>query len=159
LKHKLHIDTLMENGCDFIMNETQSHFDEIKFISKYCGQNNIPFVMNFFFIDKPKLLSGENLTDAIDYVLNYNPLAIGFNCITFDALSKVTERLKTDIDWGFYINCGSGNYTDKEIRCAIKPEEYANQVKHYLKLNLSFIGACCGSSPEHIKKLKALIDG
>jgi methionine synthase I (cobalamin-dependent)/ADP-heptose:LPS heptosyltransferase len=157
--HKVHIDTLMENGCDFIMNETQSHFDEIKFISKYCGQNNIPFVMNFFFIDKPKLLSGENLTDAIDYVLNYNPLAIGFNCITFDALSKVTERLKTDIDWGFYINCGSGNYTDKEIRCAIKPEEYANQVKHYLKLNLSFIGACCGSSPEHIKKLKALIDG
>ncbi len=46
----MHIDALMENGCDFIMNETQSHFDEIKFIAKYCGQNNIPFVMNFFFM-------------------------------------------------------------------------------------------------------------
>ena len=65
--HKVHIDALMESGCDFIMNETQSHFDEIKFISKYCGDNHIPYIMNFFFIDKPKLLSGENLTDAIEY--------------------------------------------------------------------------------------------
>jgi len=83
----------------------------LNFIAKYCGQNNIPFVMNFFFMDKPKLLSGENLTDAIDFVLNYHPLAIGFNCITFEALSKAVERLKPDMNWGFYLNCGSGNYT------------------------------------------------
>lgn len=157
--HRVHIDALMENGCDFIMNETQSHFDEIKFIAKYCGQNNIPFVMNFFFMDKPKLLSGENLTDAIDFVLNYHPLAIGFNCITFEALSKAVERLKPDMNWGFYLNCGSGNYTDTEINCAIQPNDYAKQVKPYLKLNPSFIGACCGSSPEHIKKVRALVDG
>lgn len=157
--HRIHIDALMENSCDFIMNETQSHFDEIKFIAKYCGQNNIPFVMNFFFIDKPKLLSGENLTDAIEYVLKFNPLAIGFNCITFEALSKAVERLKPDLNWGFYLNCGSGNYTDTEITCAISPVEYAKQVKPYLKLNPSFIGACCGSSPAHIKKIRALIDG
>lgn len=157
--HRIHIDALMENGCDFIMNETQSHFDEIKFIAKYCGQNNIPFVLNFFFIDKPKLLSGENLTDAVDYVLKYHPLAIGFNCITFDALALAVKRLKPDVSWGFYINCGSGNYTDTEISCSITPAQYAKQVKPYLKLNPSFIGACCGSSPEHIKKLRALIDG
>jgi methionine synthase I (cobalamin-dependent)/ADP-heptose:LPS heptosyltransferase len=157
--HKVHIDSLMENGCDFIMNETQSHFDEIKIIAKYCSQNNIPFVMNFFFMDKPKLLSGENLTDAIDFVMNYNPLAIGFNCITFDALEMAVERLKADINWGFYLNCGSGNYTDKEITCAISPDDYTNQIKPYLKLNPSFIGACCGSSPDHIKKIKTLIDG
>jgi S-methylmethionine-dependent homocysteine/selenocysteine methylase len=149
----------MESGCDFIMNETQSHFDEIKFIAKYCSQNNIPFVMNFFFKDKPKLLSGENLTDAIDFVMNYNPLAIGFNCITFDVLEKAVQRLKPEITWGFYLNCGGGNYSDKEITCAISPEEYVEKVKPYLKLNPSFIGACCGSSPDHIKKLKSLIDG
>lgn len=157
--HKVHIDTLMESGCDFIMNETQSHFDEIKIIAKYCSQNNIPYVMNFFFLDKPKLLSGENLSDAIDFVLNYNPLSIGFNCITFNALAKGTERIKQDINWGFYLNCGGGNYTDSDITCAISPDEYATQVKPYLKFNPAFIGSCCGSSPEHIKKLRTLIDG
>lgn len=49
----MHIDALMESGCDFIMNETQSHFDEIKFIAKYCGENHIPFVMNFSFLINP----------------------------------------------------------------------------------------------------------
>ena len=156
--HKVHIDALMEAGCDFIMNETQSHFDEIKFISKYCGENHIPFVMNFFFPDKPKLLSGENLTDAIDYVLKYHPLAIGFNCITFEALENAVKRLRPEIIWGFYLNCGSGKLTDKNIECAISPAEYMYKAKQYLKYNPSFIGSCCGSTPEHTKKIKHLID-
>lgn len=157
--HKVHIDALMESGCDFIMNETQSHFDEIKFISKYCGENHIPYIMNFFFVDKPKLLSGENLTDAIEYVLKYHPLAIGFNCITFEAFDNAVKRLKPELAWGFYLNCGSGKFTDNKIDCAVSPLEYAKLVKPYLAYNPSFIGSCCGSSPEHTKKLKSLIDG
>ncbi len=156
--HKVHIDALMESGCDFILNETQSHFDEIKFIAKYCGDNNIPFVMSFFFVDKPKLLSGENLSDAIEYVLKYNPLAIGFNCTTFDSLAGALERLKPNLNWGFYLNCGSGKFTDNKIDCAISPSEYAKNVKTYLKFQPSFIGSCCGSSPEHTKKIKLLLD-
>lgn len=156
--HKVHIDALMESGCDFIMNETQSHFDEIKFIARYCGDNNIPFVMSFFFVDKPKLLSGENLTDAIEYVLKYHPLAIGFNCITFDALAGALEHLKPNLNWGFYLNCGSGKFTDNKIDCAISPAEYATKAKAYLKYQPSFIGSCCGSTPEHTKKIKTLVD-
>jgi heptosyltransferase-2 len=156
--HKVHIDALMESGCDFIMNETQSHFDEIKFISKYCGENHIPFVMNFFFLDKPKLLSGENLTDAIEYVIKYHPLAIGFNCVTFEALENAVKRLKPELNWGFYLNCGSGQLTDKTIDCAISPIEYVKKAKPYLKYTPSFIGSCCGSTPEHTKKIKHLID-
>ncbi|HQI41808.1 MAG: hypothetical protein B6D44_01120 [Ignavibacteriales bacterium UTCHB2] len=157
--HKVHIDLLLEAGCDFILNETQSHFDEIKFISKYCGENHIPFVMSFFLKDKPKLLSGENLTDAIEYVMKYNPLAIGFNCMTFDALELAVKRIKPGMNWGFYLNCGGGELTDTKIECAISPTEYANKAKEYLKLNPSFIGACCGSNPDHIKKLRIMIDG
>lgn len=156
--HQVHIDALMDSGCDFIMNETQSHFDEIKFISKYCGENHIPFVMNFFFIDKPKLLSGENLTDAIEYVLKYHPLAIGFNCITFENLEIAVERLKPDMNWGFYINCGDGKLTDDKIGCAISSEDYAKKANDFLKFSPSFIGSCCGSSPEHTKKIKQLIE-
>lgn len=157
--HRIHIDALMEAGCDFILNETQSHFDEIKFIAKYCGQNNIPFIMSFFLQDRPKLLSGENLTDAIEFVLNYHPLAIGINCTTFSVLSKAVERIKSHVNWGFYLNCGDGKLTDSSMKCAVSPEEYANQTKEFLIYNPSFVGACCGSSPAHIKKLKNLLDG
>jgi methionine synthase I (cobalamin-dependent) len=39
--HQLNISTLMGAGCNFILNETQNQFDEIKFINEYCGENSI----------------------------------------------------------------------------------------------------------------------
>ena len=94
----------------------------------------------------------------LSIVLKYHPLAIGFNCITFEALENAVQRLKPDLNWGFYINCGSGKFTDDQIDCAISPAEYAKKVKTYLKFQPSFIGSCCGSSPAHTRKIKTLVD-
>ncbi len=47
--HKKHIDCLISSGCDFILNETQSHLDEIKIIAKYCFKQKVPYVVSFFF--------------------------------------------------------------------------------------------------------------
>lgn len=157
--HKTHIDYLIGAGCDFILNETQSHFDEIKFICQYCSTNIIPFVISLFFKDEPVLLSGEKIEEVIKYVSKFNPLAIGFNCITFRTLEEAVKYLQPGMNWGFYLNCGSGNYTDKEISCSVSPAEYSENAKKYLSLNPSFIGACCGSNPKHIKLLRVLVDG
>jgi methionine synthase I (cobalamin-dependent) len=157
--HKKHIDLLISNGCDFILNETQSHLDEIKIIGQYCNQQKIPYVISFFFKDNLKLLSGENLFDAVKLVLDYEPLAIGFNCITYKSFRKILNKVSSNYNWGFYLNCGSGNYTDVIIKCAVSPEEYISEVKRSLDKKHSFIGACCGSSPAHIKEIKRFLDG
>ena len=44
--HKNHIDMLWENEVDFILNETQSYFDEIKIICEHCSKNTIPFIIS-----------------------------------------------------------------------------------------------------------------
>ncbi len=156
--HHKHINLLMTEGCDFILNETQSHLDEIKIISEYCNKKNIPFLISFFFKNDLKLLSGENLFDAVKFVYDYEPLAIGFNCIMPETFKKVLSGIKDDYNWGFYLNCGSGNYTDEIIKCAVSPKIYLNKVKSSLKKNPSFIGSCCGSSPAHTKGIKKLFD-
>lgn len=157
--HKHHIDLLMSAGCDFVLNETQSHFDEIKIISEYCKKSNIPFVVSFFFNNNLKLLSGEDLFDVVEFVLNYEPIAIGFNCIMFQTFKKVLKKISTKFNWGFYLNCGGGNYTDEIIKCAISSKEYIKQIRFSLTKKPSFIGSCCGSSPAHIKELKRFLDG
>ena len=63
------------------------------------------------------------------------------------------------MNWGLYLNCGSGNYYDKEITCGIDEISYADIVKSSLNLKPKLIGACCGSNPNHIKSLKKLING
>jgi len=157
--HKSHIEELYSNGCHFILNETQSHFDEIKIISNYCSDNSIPYVISLFFGNDLNILSGENLSEIIKFIKDRNALAIGFNCILPSTMIKTKRLIKNTKHWGFYLNCGDGAYTDDNIECGISPKEYAKHVAEYTTLSPSFIGACCGSGPEHIRELKNITDG
>ncbi len=157
--HKTCIDLLLKYGSDFILNETQSHWDEIKFICEYCHANNIKYVLSIFFNDELKILSGENLSDVIDFVLKYEPLAVAFNCTAISTFLKFYRQIGVDFNWGIYLNCGDGSFSDTNIKCGVSSVKYARTIKNVLSSSLLFAGACCGSSPEHIKKLKDLFDG
>ena len=63
--HKKHIELLSENGCDIILNETISHWDEIEIICKYCAGSSLPYIISLYFTDELKLLSGEPVSEAI----------------------------------------------------------------------------------------------
>jgi len=157
--HHNHISYLIESGSHFILNETQSHLDEIKIICKYCSKNNIPYILSLFVNEKLKLLSGERLNEAIKFVLDYEPLAIGINCIRESTFMRFYNKSKLDFIWGAYLNCGSGEFTDDNIKCGVSSIEYKNIIKNILPKSPSFIGACCGATPNHIKELKRLLDG
>lgn len=148
LNHCKHIETLYEFGSNFILNETQSHFDEIKIICNFCSNNKIPFVISLFFDESLKILSGENIEDIIKYIKEFKPLSIGFNCIPNLLINKLLNSISLDYLWGFYINIFFDNLKGK----------YSNLVLDKLKLNPSFIGGCCGTKPEDIQSLKELLD-
>lgn len=156
--HKKHIDILWNNSVDIIWNETQSHMDEIEIICKYCSENKIPYIVSLFFNENLKLLSGENLIDAVNYINSFNPVAIGFNCIKPKTFFKFIEKYSLPERWGFYFNCGAGNYDDEFLACGISPKNYSELTKQLLKFNPTFVGSCCGSNPEHTKAIKEVID-
>ena len=157
--HKRHIDELMKNGCDFILNETQSHFDEIKIICDFCYSKNVPFVISLLVNNKLNLLSGENVLEVIKYILERHPLCISFNCISPNIFEKLFTILKLNFNWGMYLNLGSGSYNSKKIVTHFSPIEYSQIVSKYLIKQPSFVGGCCGSNPNHIKKLRQVLDG
>ncbi|MGE5497838.1 MAG: homocysteine S-methyltransferase family protein [Syntrophothermus sp.] len=151
--HTGHISMLIESGADFILNETQSHRDEIEMICSYCSLNNIPFIISLYFTDELRLLSGESVIDTIEHINNFSPLAIGFNCIKPETFERFTAKCSFNFNWGFYLNCGSGDVNDPHITCGIDATTYLNFIRQYIHLKPSFIGACCGSGPAHIKAL------
>lgn len=157
LNHHKHISLLIDNGVHFILNETQSHFDEIKIICEYSLKNSIPFILSLYLDDNLNLLSGHKFNEVIQFIREHGPLAVGLNCISpalFNAIEKPAEY-----NWGYYLNCGSGNPEDSVIQCGFSPLDYAVLVKESLKYSPSYIGACCGSNPDHIKKIKEILDG
>ena len=156
--HKMHIELLWESGVDIIWNETQSHLDEIEIICKFCSDNYLPYSINFYFDDNLNLLSGERLIDAVEIILGFDPLVIGFNCIKSNILRKFTVDYPLQEYWGFYLNCGNGNVTDEQLTCGITPEEYIDSIKSLLDKHPIFVGSCCGSSPSHTKAIRKYFD-
>jgi methionine synthase I (cobalamin-dependent) len=56
------------------------------------------------------------------------------------------------------MNCSNGEYRDNTITPGVSPDEYKEIVKRILKYNPSFVGGCCGTTPDHIKKIKEIFD-
>jgi len=156
--HESHIKELKVNHCNFILNETQSHYIEIETILSICQRERIPFVLSIFFDDKFRLLSGETVYAAIQNILKYEPLAIGFNCIRPETFLEFISTQQLNFNWGVYMNCGNGDYKDEIITPGISPDKYKEIVKRVLRYNPSFIGGCCGTTPDHIKKIKEIFD-
>jgi methionine synthase I (cobalamin-dependent) len=156
--HETHIKKLFDSNCHFILNETHSHLNEIETVSSICNREKIPFVVSLFFDEDFNLLSGQPVEKAIDVVLKNDPLAISFNCIKPETFLSFIKKREFEFDWGVYLNCGSGELRDDINSSGISPDEYKEIIREVLKYNPSFIGGCCGTSPEHIKKIKELID-
>ncbi|MCX6167959.1 MAG: homocysteine S-methyltransferase family protein [Ignavibacteriales bacterium] len=156
--HKLHIEQLWESGCDLIWNETQSHWDEIKIICDFCSENSYPFTVNLYFNDELKLLSGEPLNEAVEFISEFSPTCIGFNCVTPQLLNKYFEKNIPPKKWGFYFNCGGSEHSDAIIKCVLDPLSYSIEIKQLLELNPMYAGSCCGSNPDHTRAIKVMFD-
>jgi homocysteine S-methyltransferase len=156
--HLHHIEYLWRAGVDFILNETFSHFDEIKIVCELCDQQNIPFIISLYLTDDLHILSGELLYDVIEYINQFSPIAIGINCISPATFHNIEFDKFHVIKWGFYLNCGSGKVTDEIIECGIPPKEYSTFIRNYLQYKPLFIGSCCGSSPTHTAAIKETFD-
>lgn len=159
VNHKNHIDLLIVNGVHFIINETQSHFDEIEIICEHCSNSNIPFVISLYLDSSLSILSGESLGSVLSFILEYAPLAIGINCISSEVFNHILELEHFNFNWGFYLNCGAGSPTDKNVSCGVSPTNYLKNVQKSLIKQPSFIGSCCGSNPSHTKIIREYLDG
>lgn len=156
--HSRHITLLVENGVDFILNETMGHFDEIEIISKYCSSYRIPYVISLYSTPERTLLSGEPIEAALDYAKSFSPAAVGVNCIQPDTAKEIVSSFRGEDQWGYYINCGSGSPQDEQIACDVTPEEFAKHFTGAQSLRPAYLGGCCGTTPAHIAALRRLID-
>ncbi len=158
MNHKNHIDLLIDSGVDFVLNETQSHFDELQIICNHCDRNNIPYIISLYVLDTLKILSGESLENILSFLNDHEVMAVGFNCISPDLFLNIIGSIQLPDRWGYYLNCGSGQPTDKIINCGIQPDKYLETVKRSMLYKPSFVGSCCGSSPAHTNKIREYLD-
>lgn len=152
---------LLDGGADIILLETVFDTLTVKAALYAIGRieeergEKIPVMVSCTPANTSgRLLSGQTLEAFVTSVRHAGLLSIGLNCgFGSGQMLPLLRRLseETDTAVSVYPNAGlpddCGEYTEE-------PEEFAANLEECLREGLiNIVGGCCGTTPEHIKKL------
>lgn len=157
--HSKHISLLMENGVDFVLNETFGDREEIEIVSKFCYQNKIPFTVSILIRTESETYHGQNLRETLESILRYESLFVSLNCARPETILNAANLLQEFNSFGVYPNLGSLELfnTDKLVR-DISVSKLTEFVNIMIEAQAKVIGVCCGGKPDDISVIRHLID-
>jgi len=173
-KKYMEIVDIVKDRVDLIIIETMSSSMEASGALSACAKADIEVWLGYTLqgIRKNILPSGENLIDAINKVKHFNISAYVINCSSANITTEAIKLLSNEIDkpFGGYANSVNVNQIidgDDEVDNAenlqvenqqlINAIDYSVIVKNWIDNGATIVGGCCGTSPEHIKKINDLI--
>jgi S-methylmethionine-dependent homocysteine/selenocysteine methylase len=161
-EHEAQARFLAEAGVDLILAETHNSIREAKAALSAAKATGLPVVLSLVTDGSGKLLSGEPIVDAARVLRPLEPDALGINCVPAARLAGDLEVLASAAP-GLPL-CAYGNLglPDESRGWAfteeLAPEEYAVHARRWLELGARIVGGCCGTTPEHTRALRALLD-
>lgn len=144
-------------GADFIHIETMSDTYEVKAAILAAKENTkLPVTVTMIFDEKGKLLTGGDVPAVVAMLEGLRVDALGLNCglgprQMLPVLKEVMEY--TSIPVIVKPNAGLPKQRNGEVYYDVEPEEFAETMEEVLKLGVSAIGGCCGTTPKHIKAM------
>lgn len=159
-EHREHAAALQRAGVDCILIETMNSVREASAASEAAAQTGLPFFASFISWSDAKLLSGEDLREAIEAVARFEPLAVLVNCLPPSAVASCLPELRrASFPFGVYANLGgplAGSEGKlREEDCT--PSEFAAHAKSWIASGARMIGGCCGTTPDHIDAMASIL--
>ena len=152
------LEWFIEAGVEHIFLETMGHLEEIK-IAIDASKNISELYLSLIIKDKEHLLSGDLIEDVFP-IVNDKISCLMLNCNTIDITNRVLDSFinNWNYKWGVYPNLGlTKPEPDGKMLQKVDDDEFERTMISYIKKSPTIIGACCGSSPKHIRKIKNLL--
>ena len=161
-EHTLQSQALAAAGVDLILVETHPTLTEALAATRAALETGLPVVTSFVCDPHGRLLSGEPLAAAARQVASLPVVAISVNCVLADTALAAVQTLAAvaqDRAVGVYANVGW--FTPESgwrNSASVDPRVYAQHAAMWLEAGVRLLGSCCGTTPEHIRALRRLID-
>jgi S-methylmethionine-dependent homocysteine/selenocysteine methylase len=154
-EHSERIHHLVEGGVDLLLIETMNSIREAVIAVKAAIATGLPTWVCFTCDKNGRILSGDTLTQAAEILLPLGVNALGVNCMPAHTLAKPLIELRafcgSDFPLMAYGNIGLVDDEQGWINTdSTDPDGYLQHAKTW---PVQIIGGCCGSTPEHIRKL------
>jgi S-methylmethionine-dependent homocysteine/selenocysteine methylase len=155
-EHSERIDHLVEGGVDLLLIETMNSIREAVIAAKIATATGLPTWVAFVCDKKGRILSGESLTHAAERLMPLGVRALGVNCMPAHTIAEPLNELRTICGESFPLMAyGNIGFVDEEQGWINTDScDPAGYLQHAQSWPAQIIGACCGSTPEHVRKLK-----
>lgn len=146
-----------KEDADLVLIETMGDVYEIKAAILAVKENsNLPIFVSMIFDENGRLLTGADVKTACAVVEGLGADVIGFNCglgpeQMIPLIKELCEYSSTPIMVN--PNAGLPEVVDGRTVYNVDPEEFSDLMAEIAEIGVSFLGGCCGTTPEHIKAL------
>jgi 5-methyltetrahydrofolate--homocysteine methyltransferase len=155
--------SLVAGGVDLIWIETMSDLNEIKAAIQGVRQASpgIALVTTMTFDTRGHTMMGVTPEDAVAHLAAWGADAIGGNCGNGpDELIPVVSRMHAvapDVVLVAKSNAGMPELIDMQAVYRASPELMSETALEMRAAGARIIGACCGSSPDHLRAMQAAL--
>lgn len=159
---------LKEGGVDVFWIETMSSKEEVQAAVDGAARVGLPIVATFSVDTNGRTMMGLAPDDivALSYQIATVPDAIGTNCGVGAAeivaatvnLQRAAEMRNVEPVIVAKANCGVPQYRDGQIVYCGDQRIMSEYIKLAVDAGAKIIGGCCGTTPSHIKVMRATLD-
>ena len=163
--YKIMAQGLADGGCDIFLLETCQ--DPLQIKAALHALNDaaplIPIMVSVTIELSGTMLIGTDAMTIAAILSPFNILSLGFNCGT--GPKQVHKHVKTlsevcKFPISVHANAGLPQNRGGKSYYPMGPVEFVELQKEFLKIHgVSFLGGCCGTTPEHIKLLADSVEG
>ncbi|HFD13970.1 MAG TPA: methionine synthase, partial [Epsilonproteobacteria bacterium] len=165
--YKIVAEGLIDGGCDIFLLETCQDPLQIKAALHACEAANesrnvkLPIMVSVTIELSGSMLIGTDATTIATILEPFDILSLGFNCGT--GPDQVKKHLKTlselcNIPISVHANAGLPQNRGGYTYYPMGPDEFTDKQLEFTAFDgVSFLGGCCGTTPQHIQALKKAV--
>jgi 5-methyltetrahydrofolate--homocysteine methyltransferase len=157
---------LADGGADGILIETMSDLDEARLAIRAAkAMTEMEILCTFTFsataAGEYRTMMGSSPAETVEMLVEEGVDIIGANCGNGTAgmieIVKEIRSLNQDIPVLVHANAGLPILLDGESVFPETADEMSAQIKDLVLAGANIVGGCCGTTPEHIKRMAELV--
>jgi methionine synthase I (cobalamin-dependent) len=148
-------------GADALLVETMSDIEEARLAVAAARATGLPVIVSFAFDsgrNKDRTMMGATPEAVARAMVEAGADAVGANCgVGVEQAASLCRRLRAACDLPVWIkpNAGLPKMEGAAIRYGTSAEVFASHYPALREAGASFLGGCCGSTPDFIRALVA----
>ncbi|MCI0820710.1 MAG: homocysteine S-methyltransferase family protein, partial [Chloroflexi bacterium] len=154
---------LADAGVDLFMLETFSSLAEVKLaVAAVRSVSPLPIVAQMTFDAEGVTPGGDTPEEVAEALGELDLAAFGANCsVGPDLIRDVVERMArvAELPISAQPNAGLPAYVDGRIEYSADPAYFSDAARQIAVAGARLLGGCCGTTPEHIAKLRDALRG